>query len=111
MCAQASALPRVSASPAHQGCEVTVAASALIRIHLVPSHPHSLTHAGQRFAEGVSINKGLLELGNVINALTEGAARKHIPYRNSKLTRLLQDSLGGNSETLFIACECALGSW
>jgi kinesin family protein 4/21/27 len=61
--------------------------------------------AGQRFAEGVSINKGLLELGNVINALTEGASRKHIPYRNSKLTRLLQDSLGGNSETLFIACE------
>eukprot|EP00877_Chromochloris_zofingiensis_P007002 jgi/Chrzof1/2555/Cz11g20060.t1 len=59
---------------------------------------------GQRFAEGVSINKGLLELGNVINALTEGTSRKHIPYRNSKLTRLLQDSLGGNSETLFIAC-------
>lgn len=53
----------------------------------------------------MSINKGLLELGNVINALTEGASRKHIPYRNSKLTRLLQDSLGGNSETLFIACE------
>jgi kinesin family protein 4/21/27 len=60
--------------------------------------------AGQRFAEGVSINKGLLELGNVINALTEGTTRRHIPYRNSKLTRLLQDSLGGNSETLFIAC-------
>jgi kinesin family protein 4/21/27 len=63
-----------------------------------------LISAGQRFAEGVSINKGLLELGNVINALTEGTARRHIPYRNSKLTRLLQDSLGGNSETLFIAC-------
>eukprot|EP00775_Hariotina_reticulata_P003306 gene3304-3582_t len=59
---------------------------------------------GQRFTEGVAINKGLLELGNVINALTEGTTRKHIPYRNSKLTRLLQDSLGGNSETLFIAC-------
>lgn len=59
---------------------------------------------GRQFAEGVNINKGLLELGNVINALTEGANRKHIPYRNSKLTRLLQDSLGGNSETLFIAC-------
>uniref|UniRef100_A0A383V908 Kinesin-like protein n=1 Tax=Tetradesmus obliquus TaxID=3088 RepID=A0A383V908_TETOB len=59
---------------------------------------------GARFAEGVSINRGLLELGNVINALTEGTVRRHIPYRNSKLTRLLQDSLGGNSETLFIAC-------
>lgn len=58
----------------------------------------------------MSINKGLLELSNVINALTEGASRKHIPYRNSKLTRLLQDSLGGNSETLFIPCEwgCAM---
>jgi hypothetical protein len=54
----------------------------------------------------VSINRGLLELGNVINALTEGAARKHIPYRNSKLTRLLQDSLGGSAETCFLACEC-----
>lgn len=60
--------------------------------------------SGDRFAEGVNINKGLLELGNCINALTEGKSRRHVPYRNSKLTRLLQDSLGGNSETLFIAC-------
>ncbi len=60
--------------------------------------------AGDRFNEGVNINKGLLELGNVINALTEGKSRIHVPYRNSKLTRLLQDSLGGNSETLFVAC-------
>lgn len=59
---------------------------------------------GDRFSEGVNINKGLLELGNVINALTEGKKRTHVPYRNSKLTRLLADSLGGNSETLFLAC-------
>lgn len=45
---------------------------------------------GQQFAEGVNINKGLLALGNVIGALTEGASRKHIPYRDSKLTRILQ---------------------
>ena len=45
---------------------------------------------GQQFAEGVNINKGLLALGNVIGALTEGAGRKHIPYRDSKLTRILQ---------------------
>ncbi len=45
---------------------------------------------GQQFAEGVNINKGLSALGNVIGALSEGASRKHIPYRDSKLTRLLQ---------------------
>jgi hypothetical protein len=49
--------------------------------------------SGARFAEGVNINKGLLELGNVINALAEGAGKKkrpHVPYRNAKLTRVLQ---------------------
>lgn len=59
---------------------------------------------GNRFSEGVNINKGLLALGNVINALSEGKKRTHVPYRDSKLTRLLADSLGGSSETLFIAC-------
>ncbi|CAL4144988.1 unnamed protein product, partial [Meganyctiphanes norvegica] len=60
---------------------------------------------GERFKEGVNINKGLLALGNVISALCEdGGRRGHIPYRDSKLTRLLQDSLGGNSHTVMIAC-------
>ncbi|KAJ0397964.1 hypothetical protein P43SY_003872 [Pythium insidiosum] len=74
-----------------------------------------------RFKESVSINQGLLALGNVISALSEerkkpagGAATMtangstagavHVPYRDSKLTRLLQDSLGGNAKTLMIAC-------
>jgi kinesin family protein 4/21/27 len=57
---------------------------------------------GQRLQEGININKGLLALGNVINALSEGKA--HVPYRDSKLTRMLQDSLGGNSRTVMIAC-------
>ncbi|XP_060079609.1 chromosome-associated kinesin KIF4A-like [Ylistrum balloti] len=60
---------------------------------------------GERFKEGVNINRGLLALGNVISALgEEGSKRSHIPYRDSKLTRLLQDSLGGNSHTVMIAC-------
>ncbi|KAI4321438.1 hypothetical protein MLD38_034819 [Melastoma candidum] len=62
---------------------------------------------GMRFKEGIHINKGLLALGNVISALGDEKRRKeggHVPYRDSKLTRLLQDSLGGNSKTLMIAC-------
>ncbi|XP_057364516.1 chromosome-associated kinesin KIF4-like [Daphnia carinata] len=73
-------------------------------VDLAGSERASKTHAvGERFAEGVNINKGLLSLGNVISALCESNPR-HIPYRDSKLTRLLQDSLGGNSHTLMIAC-------
>lgn len=45
---------------------------------------------------------GLLSLANVIQALVDG--HKHVPYRNSKLTRLLQDSLGHNSRTVMVAC-------
>lgn len=57
---------------------------------------------GERAKEGIKINYGLLALGNVINALSEN--QKHVPYRDSKLTRLLCDSLGGNSRTVLIAC-------
>ncbi|XP_057490870.1 kinesin-like protein KIN-4C [Actinidia eriantha] len=62
---------------------------------------------GMRFREGIHINKGLLALGNVISALGDEKKRKeggHVPYRDSKLTRLLQDSLGGNCKTVMIAC-------
>lgn len=60
---------------------------------------------GDRAKEGISINSGLLSLGNVISALGDISKKAtHIPYRDSKLTRLLQDSLGGNSQTLMIAC-------
>ena len=60
---------------------------------------------GDRAKEGISINCGLLALGNVISALGDTTRKaSHVPYRDSKLTRLLQDSLGGNSRTLMIAC-------
>ncbi|KAI3385810.1 hypothetical protein SNEBB_002233 [Seison nebaliae] len=63
---------------------------------------------GQRAKEGISINYGLLILGNVIANLSSNDLSKkkncHIPYRDSKLTRLLQDSLGGNAKTLMLAC-------
>ncbi|KAF9823950.1 hypothetical protein SFRURICE_013487 [Spodoptera frugiperda] len=60
--------------------------------------------SGERLREGVKINQGLLALGNVISALGDGTNRSFISYRDSKLTRLLQDSLGGNSLTLMVAC-------
>ncbi|KAK0165175.1 hypothetical protein PV328_003719 [Microctonus aethiopoides] len=58
---------------------------------------------GDRLKEAASINLSLSALGNVISALAAGNGR-HVPYRDSKLTRLLRDSLGGNARTLMIAC-------
>ncbi|ORY44103.1 kinesin-domain-containing protein [Rhizoclosmatium globosum] len=59
---------------------------------------------GMRMIEGASINRSLLALGNCINALTEeGSNGKYVNYRDSKLTRLLKDSLGGNCKTVMIA--------
>ena len=55
--------------------------------------------------EGANINRSLLSLGNCINILSDRAkAGSFVPYRDSKLTRLLKDSLGGNTKTLMIAC-------
>ncbi|KAF8138245.1 P-loop containing nucleoside triphosphate hydrolase protein [Boletus edulis] len=63
------------------------------------------SNMGQRMIEGANINKSLLALGNCINALCEsGGAIRHVPYRNSKLTRLLKFSLGGNCKTVMVVC-------
>jgi hypothetical protein len=61
---------------------------------------------GNRRQEGININKGLFVLGQVVSALAEQRPRmkRKPPYRDSKLTRLLQDSLGGNSQTIMVAC-------
>ena len=61
-------------------------------------------HAGRRLEESKRINSSLSALGNVIAALTDTrGARGHVPYRDSKLTRLLEDSLGGNCKTTVLA--------
>ncbi|EFN80436.1 osmotic avoidance abnormal protein 3 isoform X2 [Harpegnathos saltator] len=77
------------------------------RLHLVDlagSERQTRTGAtGDRLKEAASINLSLSALGNVISALAAGNGR-HVPYRDSKLTRLLRDSLGGNARTLMIAC-------
>lgn len=71
-------------------------------IDLAGSERQSKTGAvAERLKEASKINKALSSLGNVISALAEHSP--HIPYRDSKLTRLLQDSLGGNSKTIMIA--------
>lgn len=56
---------------------------------------------GRRLKEATKINLSLFTLGNVISALTDGNS-SYVPYRNSKLTRLLQDSLGGNAKTMMV---------
>uniref|UniRef100_A0A3Q1BWN5 Kinesin-like protein n=1 Tax=Amphiprion ocellaris TaxID=80972 RepID=A0A3Q1BWN5_AMPOC len=61
--------------------------------------------AGAVLDEAKNINKSLSALGNVISALAEGT-KSHVPYRDSKMTRILQDSLGGNCRTtMFICCS------
>ncbi|CAD8139634.1 unnamed protein product [Paramecium pentaurelia] len=59
---------------------------------------------GKQMEEGININQSLLVLGNVIKTLSDQKKSAHVPYRESKLTRILQDSLGGNSNTCMIAC-------
>ncbi|KAL4171559.1 hypothetical protein KRP22_009651 [Phytophthora ramorum] len=78
-------------------------AGKLNLVDLAGSERQSKTGAtGNRLKEGCKINLSLSALGNVISALVDGKG-KHIPYRDSKLTRLLQDSLGGNTKTLMVA--------
>lgn len=74
-------------------------------IDLAGSERASATkNRGDRLLEGANINKSLLALGNCINALCDPRRRNHVPYRDSKLTRLLKFSLGGNCKTVMIVC-------
>lgn len=74
-------------------------------IDLAGSERASATkNRGERLTEGANINKSLLALGSCINALCDPRKKNHVPYRNSKLTRLLKFSLGGNCKTVMIVC-------
>jgi len=74
-------------------------------IDLAGSERASATkNRGDRLLEGANINKSLLALGSCINALCDPRKKNHVPYRNSKLTRLLKFSLGGNCRTVMIVC-------
>ena len=83
--------------------EKRIKAGKLNLVDLAGSERTSKTGAqGQTLKEGIKINLSLTALGNVISSLVDGKSQ-HIPYRDSKLTRLLQDSLGGNTKTVMIA--------
>ncbi|EGR34671.1 kinesin family member 17, putative [Ichthyophthirius multifiliis] len=86
-----------------EGQDDSITAGKLNLVDLAGSERQSKTQAtGDRLKEATKINLSLSALGNVISALVDGKTQ-HIPYRDSKLTRLLQDSLGGNTKTIMIA--------
>uniref|UniRef100_A0A7E4VJT4 Kinesin-like protein n=1 Tax=Panagrellus redivivus TaxID=6233 RepID=A0A7E4VJT4_PANRE len=85
-------------------------AGKLYLVDLAGSEKVSKTGAeGAVLEEAKNINKSLSALGNVISNLAEGT-KSHVPYRDSKLTRILQESLGGNSRTTIVIC-CSPASW
>ncbi|XP_070316784.1 kinesin-like protein KIF19 [Odocoileus virginianus] len=89
---------------AHLAEEVRV--GRLFMVDLAGSERASQTqNQGKRMKEGAHINRSLLALGNCINALSEkgGSRAQYVNFRDSKLTRLLKDALGGNSRTVMIA--------
>ena len=90
------------------GTEVEMRYSKLALIDLAGSEWASMTNnRGIRLQEGANINKSLLALGNCINLLYQNNSKgstNYIPYRDSKLTWILKDSLGGNAWTVMIAC-------
>ncbi|OCF36777.1 hypothetical protein I316_01373 [Kwoniella heveanensis BCC8398] len=98
--------PSSMQAPSPASSEYVISTSKFNMVDLAGSERLKRTAAqGDRMKEGISINSGLLALGNVISTLCDPVkARGHIPYRDSKLTRMLQDSIGGNSLTTMIAC-------
>lgn len=95
----------VSQKPRAGGMTDNTQTASLSVIDLAGSERASVTkNKGDRLIEGANINRSLLALGNCINALCDPRKRGHVPYRDSKLTRLLKQSLGGNCKTVMIVC-------
>jgi len=84
----------------------TYTQSKLCFVDLAGSERAATTeNRGIRLQEGANINRSLLALGNCINILSDSNKKgAFVPYRDSKLTRLLKDSLGGNTRTIMLAC-------
>lgn len=103
----ADAMAAAAVGAAAGGLRQTVRVGKLNLVDLAGSERVHLTGAkGKRLEESKKINQSLSALGNVIAALTDPKGRNgrpHIPYRDSKLTRILEDSLGGNCKTTFMA--------
>lgn len=95
----------VSSKSRDTSVQEPVTMATLSIIDLAGSERASATkNRGERLLEGANINKSLLALGSCINALCDPRKKNHVPYRNSKLTRLLKFSLGGNCRTVMIVC-------
>merc|ERR1719204_1707497 len=89
--------------PEDEGGDPHITVGKLNLVDLAGSERQAKTGAeGERLKEATKINLSLSALGNVISALVDGKS-SHVPYRDSKLTRLLQDSLGGNTKTVMVA--------
>mmetsp|Transcript_20257 Transcript_20257/g.44229 ORF Transcript_20257/g.44229 Transcript_20257/m.44229 type:complete len:701 (+) Transcript_20257:74-2176(+) len=96
--------PGTKPTPSKASASGRVCVGKLHLVDLAGSERQDKTGAaGERLKEAVSINKSLSALGNVMSCLSDGKAGAHVPYRDSKLTRLLQDSLGGNTKTVMVA--------
>ncbi|KAJ2854226.1 tubulin-dependent ATPase kip3 [Coemansia erecta] len=95
----------VRQKPRAGGLQTDVTTATLSIIDLAGSERATVArNNGMRKREGANINRSLLALANCINALCDQKTKRHIPYRDSKLTRLLKFSLGGNCRTVMITC-------
>jgi kinesin family protein 18/19 len=93
----------VHQKPRTASMQTQVTTAKLSLIDLAGSERATVTqNKGARMREGANINRSLLALGNCINALASNKPKSYIPYRDSKLTRLLKDSLGGSCQTVMI---------